>query len=327
MNILFIKSLIHPKWKRKKTGMKKSFAVGCAILAAALYALSIPVSKLLVCKLSSTMLAGLLYLGAGLGMSAFYLIKKRIKRDEEEKNIGRSDIKYAIGMVLLDIMASIFLMLAIANSSSGSVSLLSNFEIVTTSLFAFFLFKEKISPKLWTGIILLTGASLLLSMDFSAGFSFSWYSLFALLASVCWGLENNCTRAMADKSPYQIVIIKGLFSGLGAIIIALIIGERITDWIYVIYALILGFASYGLSVFFYIYAQRYLGASKTSSYYAIAPFIGCGLSFLIFKETPFYTFYIALGIMIIGLLFVTWDKSSLQKASSFKKDSEDDKKA
>lgn len=293
--------------------MKKNFAITFAILAAALYALSIPLSKLLLVEIPSTLLAGILYLGAGFGMSVVYLFKKTIIKNNDEKNLEKKDLKYVVLMILLDIIAPIFLLLALNNASAGSVSLLSNFEIVATSLIALLIFKEKISPKLWIGILLITIASIVLSMDFSSGFSFSWYSLFALLATICWGFENNCTRAISSKSPYQIVILKGIFSGLGALIVGLIIGERCSNWIYIVYALLLGFASYGLSVFFYVLAQRHFGASKTSSFYAIEPFIGCGLSFIILKENPYYTFYIALAIMLIGLVFVIMDKAKINK--------------
>jgi drug/metabolite transporter (DMT)-like permease len=290
--------------------MKSSFAIVCAILAAAFYALSIPLSKLLLIEIPSTLLAGILYLGAGLGMLIFYGGKKIFIHHEKEENLGKGDLKYVIGMILLDIAAPIFLLLALTKSSAGSVSLLNNFEIVATSIIALVIFKEAISKKLWIGISLITIASIVLSLDFSEGFSFSWYSLFAVLACVCWGFENNCTRSISKKNPFQIVILKGIFSGLGSLIIGLIIGERCTNWIYICYGLLLGFVSYGLSVFLYVIAQRYLGAAKTSSFYAIEPFIGCILSFIILKENPYYTFYIALGIMAIGLIFVILDRTN-----------------
>ncbi|MFA6861325.1 MAG: DMT family transporter [Bacilli bacterium] len=300
--------------------MKKSLPIFLAILAAALYALSIPVSKLLLKEVPSTLLAGFLYLGAGIGMSLVYGVKKIAKKGKRENSLAKSDFKYVLGMIVLDIAAPIFLLLALSKADALNVSLMSNFEIVATSLIALLLFKEVIGKKLWVGIVLITVASIVLSMDFSQGFTFSFFSLFALLASTCWGLENNCTRAISSKSPYQIVILKGLFSGLGSLVIGLIIGQRCSNWAYIGYALLLGFVSYGLSVFFYVIAQRYLGASKTSSFYAVGPFIGCGLSFLILGERPYFTFYIALGLMVSGLVFVLLDRnqsfsSSLKKAN------------
>ena len=93
-------------------------------------------------------------------------------------------------------------------------------------------------------------------------FKFSLGSLFVIFATCCWGLENNCTRMISDKSTYEIVILKGIFSGTGSFIIAIILGERIPDIKYIFISMLLGFVAYGLSIFLYIRAQRELGAAK-----------------------------------------------------------------
>jgi drug/metabolite transporter (DMT)-like permease len=206
--------------------MKRRYAVICAILAAVFYALSTPISKLILTEIPSTILAGLLYLGAGLGMSLVYIIKKKTVKDKKEESLNKNDLKYVIGMIGLDILAPILLMLSISLSNPSSVSLLNNFEIVATSLIALFIFKEKIGKNLWVGISFITIASIVLSLDFSQGLSFSWGSLLALGACLCWGFENNCTRTISDKNPYQIVILKGIFSGLGALMIGLFLKKR-----------------------------------------------------------------------------------------------------
>ena len=128
-----------------------------------------------------------------------------------------------------------------------------------------------------------------------------------LLACVCWGFENNCTRMLSTKNPLEIVVIKGVGSGMGALVLALAMGERFPALIYVLGALLLGFVAYGLSIYFYIYAQRDLGASKTSTYYAVAPFVGAGLSLLIFWELPSVSYLVALAIMIAGTWLATVD--------------------
>lgn len=278
-----------------------------AFLAATFYAFSTPISKILLNEIPSTMLAGLLYLGAGIGMMVVYGIRKKIIETETEDSLSKNDLKYVIMMVILDILAPILLLLGLSKSSSSSISLLNNLEIVATSLIALLFFKEKIKPKLWIGIILITIASMVLSID-GKNLEFNIGSLYALLVCLCWGMENNCTRAISEKNPFQIVIVKGIFSGFGSLIIALFLRENIGNYIYVLYALLLGFISYGLSVFTYVVAQRYLGSAKTSAYYAVAPFIGVGLAFIFFRESPYYLFYIALVIMIVGTIFVTLDK-------------------
>ena len=140
------------------------------------------------------------------------------------------------------------------------------------------LLSEAISKRLWGAISLITISSIILSIEDVSSFSFSLGSIFVLLACICWGLENNCTRKLSIKDPLEIVVIKGLGSGVGSLLVALVLKENASNLAYVAIALLLGFFSYGLSIYFYIYAQRYLGAAKTSAYYAIAPFIGVGLS-------------------------------------------------
>jgi len=271
-------------------------AIFHAILAAALYAINAPVSKLLLTEIPSTMMAGLLYLGAGSGM---FLLEK-LNRRTDELPLTRKELPYTAAMVALDIAAPIFLMIGLTGCSAANASLLNNFEIVATSLIALFLFREAISKRLWLAIVLVTLSSILLSFEDMSSLQFSWGSLFVLLACVCWGFENNCTRMLSSKNPAQIVIIKGFGSGLGALLLSLILGDRYSGWGYMILALILGFVAYGLSIYFYIYAQRELGAAKTSTYYAVSPFIGAGLSLLIFHERPSGVFIIALLIMAVG---------------------------
>jgi drug/metabolite transporter (DMT)-like permease len=245
-------------------------------------------------------MASLLYLGAGIGMTIIGLFRYKTGKLNKEMKLTKKEVPYTIGMVILDIAAPIFLMLGLTSTAPANVSLLNNFEIVSTSLIAFFIFKEAISKRLWIGISLITIASIILSVEDLSIFSFSFGSLFVLLACVCWGLENNCTRMLSVKDPLQVVIIKGFGSGLGSLVISLIIKETSTNVLYIIGTLLLGFVAYGLSIYLYVYAQRDLGAAKTSTYYAFSPFIGVTLSFIIFLDLPSLFFIIALLIMILG---------------------------
>lgn len=285
----------------------KKTAVLWAVLAAALYALNSPISKLLLGKIPPTIMAALLYLGAGIGLSIMRLVQRGMGKGQKEKPLTRKDLPYTIGMVVLDIAAPTFLMIGLTGTTAANASLLNNFEIVATSVIALCIFKETISKRLWGAIVLVTISSLVLSVEDISSFSFSFGSIFVLLACVCWGLENNCTRMISNKDPLQIVVIKGFGSGIGSFVIALVLGEHFSNWGYIVCALLLGFVAYGLSIFFYIYAQRYLGAAKTSAYYALAPFIGAALSLLIFRETPTISFVAALLIMIAGTYLASTD--------------------
>ena len=295
--------------------MKKSTTTGIllAILAAALYAINSPFSKLLLDYMPSTLMAGFLYIGAGLGMEAIALIRKARKTERTEEKITKADLPYTVAMIVLDIAAPIFLLLGLSYTTAANASLLNNFEIVATAIIALMIFKERISPRLWFGILFVTASCALLSFEDISSLKFSVGSLFILLACVCWGIENNCTRKLSSKDPLEIVLLKGIFSGLGSVIIGLCIGERLTVLWSVFAVLGVGFVAYGLSIFFYVYAQRMLGAARTSAYYAIAPFIGTMLSLIIFRDVPHYTYFIALALMVVGAWFCSSDEPILKK--------------
>ena len=292
----------------------KKTAILCAIGAAALYAINVPVSKLLLEHVSPTMMASFLYLGAGVGLMAYGMLQRCFGKSNPQEHLSKKELPYTIGMILLDIAAPIFLMLGIARTNSANVSLLNNFEIVATTLIALFLFKETVSKTLWIAILLVTAASILLSFEGNAAFVFNTGSLFVLAACMCWGLENNCTKKISNKSSIEIVTIKGFFSGLGSFLIALFLREPIPQFLWLAAVLLLGFVAYGLSIHFYILAQKHLGAAKTSAYYAIAPFLGVLFSMLLLKECPGIQFYVALAIMVISTFLLI--KDSLQEEGS-----------
>lgn len=283
----------------------KITAIICAILAAVFYALNTPFSKVLLKNISPTFMAAFLYLGAGIGVGIMYLFKH--KNEDKDMRLTKNDLTYTILMVVLDVIAPILLMIGISIGSSANASLLGNFEIVATSIIALVFFKEDVSKNLWIAIVFITLSSIILSFEGQESFRFSYGSLFVILATMSWGLENNCTRKISNKSSYQIVTIKGLCSGIASLIISIIIGEKFPEIRYTIYALLLGYVAYGLSIFLYVRSQRDLGAAKTSAYYAIAPFIGTFLCFLVNGEALSASYFVGLILMIVGTVFVVID--------------------
>lgn len=283
----------------------KITAIICAILAAVFYALNTPFSKVLLKNISPTFMASFLYLGAGIGVGIMYLFQ--YKKEDSSMRLSRKDLPYTILMVVLDVIAPIFLMIGISIGSSANASLLGNFEIVATSIIALVFFKEDVSKNLWIAIVFITLSSIILSFEGQESFRFSYGSLFVILATMSWGLENNCTRKISNKSSYQIVTIKGLCSGIASLIISIIIGEKFPEIRYTLYALLLGYVAYGLSIFLYVRSQRDLGAAKTSAYYAIAPFIGTFLCFLVNGEALSASYFAGLILMIVGTVFVVID--------------------
>ena len=280
-------------------------AILYALFAAIFYAINVPFSKLLLVHVGETTMAALLYLGAGIGISIISVFTK--ERRNNADRLSRTDLPFVIGMIVLDIAAPIFLMLGISNGSAANASLLGNFEIVATTIIALAIFKETVSKRLWLAIGLITLSSILLGIEGIESFSFSCASLFVLAATICWGFENNCTRKISSKSTYEIIILKGVFSGLGALIIAIIKGEGLPQIKYIGAALLLGFVAYGLSIFLYVRAQSIIGAAKTSAYYAVAPFMGTFLSFVILKEHLSRMYLVALSLMIAGSVLVIAD--------------------
>jgi len=286
---------------------KKQLATFFAILAATLYAINVPLSKIFLEHVGTTMMAAFLYLGAGLGLFGVGLFQKASGKAQKQERLTKKELPYTIGMVVLDILAPIFLMMGIARTNSANASLLNNFEIVATSLIALFIFKEKISKLLWAAIALVVAASVILSFEGAGAFVFNEGSLFVLAASVCWGMENNCTNKISHKSAVEIVVIKGCFSGLGSLIIAFLIGEKLPAVKWMLPVLLLGFVAYGLSINFYIRAQNSLGAAKTSAFYSVAPFLGVAFSMLLLGERPGVQFYVGLLIMAVSTVLMIKD--------------------
>ena len=277
-------------------------AIFYAILAALFYGFSAPLSKLLLNYISPYMMSSYLYFGAGFGMLIFVLLNKKQRPVSITQSFVKKDIIYIILMILLDILAPILLMLGLLKTNASTASLLNNFEIVFTAIIAMIFFKEIIGKKMWISIVLIVVSGFLLTFEDISSFQISIGSLLVLAASLSWGLENNCTRVLSKGNPLYVVILKGLGSGLGAFIIALLLKQAATIWYYALLALLLGFFSYGMSLYFYISAQRQLGAARTSAYYATAPFAGSIFSFVLLGEHLTLIFAIAFMVMMIG----TW---------------------
>lgn len=280
-------------------------AVGLALLAAVLYAVNLPFSKLLLGQVGSLTMAGLLYLGAGVGMALLSLLHR-----DNAPRLGREDLAPTLGMILVDIAAPILLMLGLWGGEAASASLLGNFEIVATALFALLLFREKVNRMLWAALGCITLSCAILSFQGAESLRFSAASLLVLGAACCWGLENNCTRRLSGKSAREIVILKGFFSGGGSLCLALLAGESLPPLGTALRAMGLGFVSYGLSIFFYVRAQRDLGAARTSAYYSVNPFVGSLLALILLREGLGPGYFAALPVMLLGVGLATADTLS-----------------
>ena len=272
-----------------------------ALLAAIFFGASAPIAKLLLGdNIAPIFLAAFLYLGSGTGIFLVRLTQ-RMRSKESEAGIKPPDIKWLAGAIISGgIMAPIILMISLQNTPASTASLLLNFEGVGTTVIALLFFKEAISRRAWTAIIIITLASIFLSTNFKSGFGLSLGALGIILACVLWGLDNNFTRNISGKDPLAIVAWKGLVAGTFSFFLALFLGNPLPSIATIFYTLVLGFVSYGLSTILFIRSMRGLGAARTSALYGTAPLAGVLLSIAIFGEFPSFLFIIAAILMIGG---------------------------
>ncbi|HBW36913.1 DMT family transporter [Desulfosporosinus sp. BICA1-9] len=282
-----------------------AFPIVQAIAAAILFGVSAPISKLLLGEIAPVPMAALLYLGSGIGLFLWRYLQKADQRYSNEARIVRSDMPWIIGAILAGgIAAPIVLMFSLKNASASTASLLLNFEGVATTIIAGVVFKENIGKRIWSAVLLITIASILLSWNTSGQWGFSLSSLGVLAACVLWGVDNNFTRNVSAKDPLSIVTIKGLSSGAFSLVLALIIGQPFPHLIYVVGAMILGCLSYGFSIVLFIRAMRELGSARTSALFGIAPFLGAILSVFLFREAQGIQFIVSLPVMIFGAVLL-----------------------
>jgi drug/metabolite transporter (DMT)-like permease len=282
-----------------------------AILSALFFSLNVPVSKFLLQTISPYWLASLLYFGAGLGMLLFRFFGKR---KVDSKIEIRHQIKWFALMIFLDILAPTLFLIGVNTTDGVVVGLLSNTELIFTLVVALIVFKEKLSPTLWLSLSLIF-IGVFLSNIPDGSFQFQIGQLWILFAMALWGLENNVSRKLSFGNPLNVVMIKGLATGIGTMIISVVLLETIPSTVDIIIALFAGFVIYGGSLIFYVFSQRTLGAARVQMIQSFAPLAGGLLAFLFFNEiVGIYTWFGYLLVMIalsmIGLDLLKKDPKS-----------------
>jgi drug/metabolite transporter (DMT)-like permease len=282
-----------------------------AILSALFFSLNVPVSKFLLQTISPYWLASLLYFGAGLGMLLFRFFGKR---KVDSKIEIRHQIKWFALMIFLDILAPILFLIGVTTTDGVVVGLLSNTELFFTLVVALIVFKEKLNPRLWFSLSLIFMGVFLSNIP-DGSFQFQIGQLWILFAMALWGLENNISRKLSLGNPLNVVMIKGLATGIGTMIISVVLLETIPSTVDIIIALFAGFIIYGGSLIFYVFSQRTLGAARVQMIQSFAPLAGGLLAFLFFNEVVgIYTWFGYLLVMIalsmIGLDLLKKDPKS-----------------
>jgi drug/metabolite transporter (DMT)-like permease len=284
-----------------------------ALLAALLFGISAPLSKLLLGEVEAVPLAGWLYLGSGCGSLLFLLWQHwRESGRPIEARLTQKEIPALTGAIFAGgVAAPILLLIGLQRTPASSASLLLNFEAVGTTLLAVLLFHEAVDRRILWAVGLITLASILLSMNGNwngSAFGFSVGALAILAACLLWGLDNNLTRTISAKDPLVIVTLKGLGAGGFSLLLSRILGMPSPRPGIILLAMLLGALSYGLSIRLFILALRELGSSRTSALFGTAPFAGSLLSLFLFHELPPVLFWVSIPVMLAGAWLMLSEK-------------------
>lgn len=280
-----------------------STGIVSALVAAALFGASTPLAKLLLDAVPPALLAGLLYLGSGLGLLVWFALSHwRTDRRAHEAALTRRDIPWLAGAILSGGVAGpMLLMLGLTHTAATSASLLLNLESVFTALLAWFVFRENFDQRIAWGMVAIVAGGVLLSWPEETATGASLWTLAIAGACLAWAIDNNLTRKISAGDPVQIAGIKGLVAGLTNTGIALALGHSLPDATTVAAAGAVGLLGYGVSLVLFVLALRHLGGARTGAYFAIAPFIGATLAVVLLGETPTPIFWGAAGLMAVGV--------------------------
>jgi drug/metabolite transporter (DMT)-like permease len=271
------------------------------LLAAALFGLSAPLSKLLLVDVDPVVLAGLLYLGAGASLAALAGLFALAGRGRGEARLERRDLPWLGGAILVGgVMAPLLLLFGIAQTPAATASLLLTLETAATAGLAALLFREAVGRTTWIAVGLVTAGGLLLALDPQGAWGLSPGCLLIIGACALWGLDNNLTRHVSLRDPKTIVILKGLGAGSVSLLLAVILGRPFPSLGRAAAALVLGAVSYGASIALFVRSLQKLGAARTGALFGTAPFLATAVSLLIFREPPAIVMYGTLPLMLIA---------------------------
>src|SRR5437879_630296 len=279
---------------------ESSPGLAAALVSAVLFGATTPVAKQLLEGASPLLVAGLLYLGSGIGVSLLRIIQDR---GWSPTGLARSDWPWLAAATLAGgVVAPALLMVGLTRADAATASLLLNLEAVFTALLAWFVFREATSRRIVLGFVAIFVGGLLLAWPAqlaSPGRSLGLLSVAA--ACLCWGLDNNFTRKISAADARVIAGIKGLVAGTANTVLALGLGAKLPALPYLAGTLVLGFFGYGVSLVLFIVALRHLGTARTGAYFATAPFIGTALAVLLYGQPITLAFWLAAVLMGLGV--------------------------
>lgn len=271
-----------------------------ALGAAALFGASTPFAKLLTGDMPPVLLAGLLYLGSGLGLSL-----ARFVRDGGFKPSGlpKNEWSWLLGAIFFGgVLGPVALMFGLVSTSGSTASLLLNLEAVLTAVIAWVVFKENADQRIVLGMLAIVAGGLALGwqVDTSARSSF-FGPVLVSLACLCWAIDNNLTRNVSASDALFIAGLKGLIAGTVNTALAIGMGATWPNVATLTVTMVVGLLGYGISLVLFVLALRGLGTARTGAYFSTAPFIGAAVALLVFSETTSLAFWIAAALMALGV--------------------------
>jgi drug/metabolite transporter (DMT)-like permease len=275
-----------------------------AILSAALFGASTPFAKaLLGGGVSPWLLAGLLYLGSGVGLGIVEIARKAAGRAPTEAPLRRGDLPWlALVVVSGGVVGPVLLMVGLAATPASTASLLLNLEGLATMAIAWLIYRENVDRRLLIGAASILAGALILSWQGGPS-GFGWGTVAIAGACLAWGIDNNLTRKLSAADPVQIALIKGLCAGAVNLALAVAAGAHLPAVPAIGGAALIGFLGYGLSLVLFVFALRYLGAARTGAYFSTAPFIGALLAVTLFGE-PVTAGLVAAGLLIAAGVYL-----------------------
>ena len=269
--------------------------VHAALGAALLFGAGTPFAKLLLEGASPWLLAGLLYLGSGVGLFAY----RRIRRARPISMTQPDRAWLAAAIVAGGVVGPALLMLGLSGMPASGASLLLNAEGVFTALLAWFAFRENFDRRIVLGMLLIVAGAIVLSWPGEADFGVTLPALAVLGACLAWALDNNFTRKVALNDATFIAMTKGLIAGATNIALAMAVGASLPPGGIVAGAAVVGLLSYGVSLAFFVVALRELGTARTGAYFSTAPFAG-GLIAIVLLGEPVTWQLVAAGALMAG---------------------------
>ena len=272
-----------------------------ALASAVLFGVSTPLAKVLGAGVNAWLLAGLLYLGSGLGLALWRLARAAVSDQPQEAQLTRADVPWMIAIVFFGGVAGpLLLMFALKTTAGSTASLLLNLEGLATMAIAWLVYRENVDRRLMIGAFAILAGAVVLSWDFSA---VAWSGGAALIAAacLCWGIDNNLTRKLSAADPVQITMIKGLAAGATNTTLGLIAAGEAPALSTTAAIGALGFAGYGISLVLFVLALRDLGAARTGAYFSTAPFAGALLSIPLLGEPLTLAHGFAAALMGLGV--------------------------